>query len=216
MTCIGKIELKMVKMEKLKPHEDVLPHLVDKLIEDVKRRGLLHPVVVDKSTYVIIDGHHRVEALKRLGLEKIPALLVDYKSSIISLRRWYYVLDYDLIKCEPWSNVIEDVLCTFLRRIVRKLKPGLYEAVLKHWKHLTRIYHDDVLELYWLIHLGLRDLPFKKVPEDQYRETMPVLVPPELNKGIVISVALRNKIFPPKTTRHIICVPIPEVRYRVS
>jgi len=35
-------------------------------------------VVVDRVSFVILDGHHRVLALQRLGCGLIPAYLVDY------------------------------------------------------------------------------------------------------------------------------------------
>ncbi len=44
------------------------------------------PIVVDEKTNVIIDGHHRVEALRLLGCEKIPVCYVDYMCDKINLK----------------------------------------------------------------------------------------------------------------------------------
>ncbi len=212
--CSSKVVLKSVRIDKLKPHEATLPELVDKVVDDVRRRGLKYPIVVDSATYAIIDGHHRVEAFKRLGLRKIPALLIDYKSDIITLNRWYYIFDYERASCEPWSSAVEETLNKFIRRIVRKLRPGYYEVTVRHWKYITKIYHDNLLELYWLTHQAALDLPFRKIPEDQYRDAIPVIIPPLLNKGTVILVALQGRVFPPKTTRHVLHLPIPEIDYK--
>ena len=43
------------------------------------------PIAVDKKTYVILDGHHRLQALKRLGYTKIPVILIDYHSPNIKV-----------------------------------------------------------------------------------------------------------------------------------
>lgn len=43
-------------------------------------RRLKRPIVVDKNSLVILDGHHRYQALKGMGMSRIPAQLVDYKN----------------------------------------------------------------------------------------------------------------------------------------
>lgn len=43
---------------------------------------------MDYKTLVILDGHHRVEALRILGLKRIPALLVDYDSDCVKVTSW--------------------------------------------------------------------------------------------------------------------------------
>ena len=57
---------------------------------DLLIRGYLkNPVIVDRDNFIILDGHHRVAALKQLGANKIPAYLVDYqnKNIRVTLRR---------------------------------------------------------------------------------------------------------------------------------
>jgi hypothetical protein len=73
----------------LRPHEAVDPGLVRELAEDIRRCGLIRkPIVVDRETLIIIDGHHRVEALKRLGCGRIPCLLVNYRSPRVAVLSW--------------------------------------------------------------------------------------------------------------------------------
>ncbi len=49
---------------------------------------LKYPILVDSKTMVILDGHHRVEALKLLGCSLVPAILVDYDDSCVSVSSW--------------------------------------------------------------------------------------------------------------------------------
>lgn len=75
------MELEFVQISKLKPHEKITEGRLNAVIRDLKRDGVLwFPILVDNKDYIILDGHHRVEAFKRLGLKRILARLVDYDS----------------------------------------------------------------------------------------------------------------------------------------
>lgn len=73
----------------LKPHEGVKDELVNELAEEIsKDRFLKKAILVDKQTLTILDGHHRVMALRKLGYRKVPCLLVDYSSGRIHVLSW--------------------------------------------------------------------------------------------------------------------------------
>jgi len=38
--------------------------------------------------FVILDGHHRFEALRLLGCRRVPAYVIDYFSDIVDLTLW--------------------------------------------------------------------------------------------------------------------------------
>ncbi len=72
-----------------KPHEQTRPDLLSQLIEEIERDGVLKvPVLLEREHHVILDGHHRWEALRRLGCRRIPAYVVDYSSEEISVTTW--------------------------------------------------------------------------------------------------------------------------------
>jgi len=63
---------------------------LQELLETIWRDGVLRqPVIVDRASMVILDGHHRVSAMRRLGCPLIPAYLVDYSdpSIVVHARR---------------------------------------------------------------------------------------------------------------------------------
>ncbi len=204
-----------MRIDKLKPHEAVIDSLVEQLLQDIKQRGLIYPIIVDKNTFTILDGHHRTEVFRRLGLKKIPAILIDYKQDYVSVKRWFYILDVEKLG-GLFNPKVDEVLIKFIKRVVRRLAPGDYEAQLKHWRYITRIFHKNLKELYWIIYEAARDLPFKKVPEDQYRSELPVIVTPYIFKQDVIHCSLSGSLFPPKTTRHIFHFEIPEINYKIK
>lgn len=71
----------ILPIELLRPHEQTSRRLVDRLAEEIRRDGFLRKaILVDKETLTILDGHHRIEALRKLGCKRVPCLLIDYLS----------------------------------------------------------------------------------------------------------------------------------------
>lgn len=71
----------LVPYEWLKPHEEIKTRNRDKLLEMTKRwGGFTKPLVVDKCTGSILDGHHRYSIAGQLNLARVPAICVDYLS----------------------------------------------------------------------------------------------------------------------------------------
>ncbi len=70
-----------MKIKKIRQHEDVdedhLKELKDKISSE---RFFKEPIVIDENTLIVLDGHHRLNSCKQLGLKKIPCLLVDYEN----------------------------------------------------------------------------------------------------------------------------------------
>ena len=46
------------------------------------------PVVIEVNTNAIMDGHHRLEAAKIMGLSKIPCIKLDYNSNYVRVLSW--------------------------------------------------------------------------------------------------------------------------------
>lgn len=46
------------------------------------------PLLVDYSTLIILDGHHRFEVLRIIGAQWAPVFLVDYGSNRILVDSW--------------------------------------------------------------------------------------------------------------------------------
>lgn len=79
----------LLPTDALQPHEEVEPDRVEELVETLQAEGVfLHPVVVDEATRTVLDGHHRLEAARRLDLRMTPVHLVDYREDGITLETW--------------------------------------------------------------------------------------------------------------------------------
>ena len=79
----------VVELSRLHGHERIRPALLKELTEQIRRDGFLkRPILVAERDFVILDGHHRAEAVRSLGCAKIPAYLVDYESDLVQLGTW--------------------------------------------------------------------------------------------------------------------------------
>jgi hypothetical protein len=82
-------ETALVDLDELREHEGIEPVHLEKLKNQILKDGILKkPIVVDRSTKIILDGHFRFNALKQLGCSKIPVFFVDYSSPRILVEGW--------------------------------------------------------------------------------------------------------------------------------
>jgi len=83
------VRFALVDLSQLRGHEQIRATLLEELTEQIKRDGYLkRPILVADRHFVVLDGHHRLEAVRLLGCNRIPAYLVDYKSDIVNLGTW--------------------------------------------------------------------------------------------------------------------------------
>jgi hypothetical protein len=79
----------LIPVERLTPHEQVDPEDVKRLTKEIGADGAVHePVLVDRGTEVILDGHHRFEALRNLDCRRIPCYCVDYLEPTSTGETW--------------------------------------------------------------------------------------------------------------------------------
>jgi len=82
-------EFALIPIGSLRIHERVQESNLGPLEEEIRGSGVFaDPIWVAKDSWVILNGHHRVEALRRLGAKKVPAWVFDYDSDIIHVERW--------------------------------------------------------------------------------------------------------------------------------
>ena len=73
------MEIINLKINDIKPYENnprVNDQAVDKVAASIQEFGFNSPIVVDKDL-IIINGHTRHKAAKKLGLEEVPVLIVE-------------------------------------------------------------------------------------------------------------------------------------------
>ena len=217
------IIITMRPLDSLKPHEEVVPEELSLLTDSIKRDKVLrHPILADLQTGVVLDGMHRLLALRKIGSRLAPVALVDYQDDRIGVERWYRIFS------RSGSDIGLDDLLDRIRRTGLKAEyadaseaEGMLESrqvsgtienpsrtVVFHSDHSA----SDSLEL-------VRTLSqVEKVLLDSgfslsYSDTRPGRIPdqtlvvlgPRLLKQEVVKVALSGRpLYPPKSTRHLI------------
>lgn len=85
-----RLDIAIVEIDSLHLHEEVVQELLRYLMLSIKADGYVkHPIIADRKSLVVLDGVHRVVALRKLGLQRVPACLVDYSSPAIKVLNWY-------------------------------------------------------------------------------------------------------------------------------
>ena len=75
------LKFRVIPISTIIPHEEFNQEAVDQLTSRIKdTKSFTHPVLVDKKTGLLIDGHHRYNAMINLGAKSIPAYLINYSS----------------------------------------------------------------------------------------------------------------------------------------
>lgn len=93
------VEFKWINLDLLKAHEEYINERHSKLLEYVKSIDTaisLPAIIICSKTHTIIDGHHRYSVMKKLGIKKIPCILINYKS--------------DKIIVNPYKNISKETV----------------------------------------------------------------------------------------------------------
>ncbi len=203
-----KVEIALVDIRELKPHERFIPERVTVILDSlIKSRVLRRPLIVDSKTLTVIDGTHRLEALRRLTAKVVPAILVDYEgSNEIVVDRWVRVYE---VKNSDKNTVLRELRKVFGPSIsivdydplTAKIDEGLRG---KAYRFL------EALEFSPNIIVKLRAAKPRRAPNSI------IILPPRISKAEVVEAALNGKLFPPKTTRHITVLKSIGLRTRLS
>ena len=72
----------LISTDDLLPHEEVISGKLEAMKKRLVNSGrFFQPLLVDSASNVILDGHHRWNAAKALGLDLIPVVAIDYLNS---------------------------------------------------------------------------------------------------------------------------------------
>ena len=98
-------DMQEVSLDLLKPYErNAKIHgeeQIELLMNSIREFGFLSPCLVERGTFNLIAGHGRVEAAKRLGMEKVPCVFVEDITE--EQRRAYILADNRLTELGTWD-----------------------------------------------------------------------------------------------------------------
>lgn len=72
-------EFKIIDFDKIKPLEKIYhSHFKELETQILNDDTIRKPLIVDKDSFIVLDGSHRFAFLKKYGFKKAPVILVDY------------------------------------------------------------------------------------------------------------------------------------------
>lgn len=99
------MNVSLISIEKLRPYENnprkITDEAVEKVMASIKEFGFQQPIVVDKDM-VIIVGHTRLKAAKKLGLKSVPVVVADNLSD--EQVRAYRLADNKTNEFSQWND----------------------------------------------------------------------------------------------------------------
>lgn len=221
----------MLKINALLLHEKTIPLLLEQLTTSIKNAGCLnHPIIVDTESLLVLDGVHRVAALKKLRCRHIPACLVDYRNPAIKIFNWYRTIsgidtvESPLTEVKKVAGSVERV-SEIDERVIGKspvaaaLKTSNESFLVNHpFESLNEAY-NIVKRVEERLKAAGFEVAYETESDAQQRlnrhQAEAVLFTPRLTKQAIIQAALSGKKFTYKATRHIIparpmwlCVPL--------
>ncbi len=205
----------MLPIEKIRPHESYDRGITREIIDSLNSEGVMHdPIIVDSGSFMILDGTHRFWALTSMGCRSIPVAMYDYLSSGIRIGCWYRCVssaDERFPECafKPRPTSRHNALSLVSSR-------HAHLAVLcQRSSHLIRAKSFDIFEAYNILSEveGAQRSESRRVTyatEDDALAllggggTAMVLAPPPILKEEAIYAATTGKLFPIKSTRHML------------
>jgi len=223
------LKMEVVHVASLFRHEEIIPRIANKLILEFKNlASLQNPIIVDEN-HVVLDGNHRAHAFNILNFKFIPVCKIDYFNDCTRLRYWFRLLgnveNFEVIQrtIEKFGGVFESIENRVeLKKCLSEncLAFGVQRADAYSIARFSDRYCVDPVAAYQVIQdiqdtlaaqgVTLTYVPCKTVHKDEFCKTMKpdelVIWTPQITKEMVVGAARQNKVFAPKTTRHVIPV----------
>ncbi len=216
-----KLEIKLEAVDNLIVHEQILDQYLSQLVVDLASdKCLMHPVVVDRKSLVVLDGMHRMAAARELGWRVIPVCLLDYNNFNVSVKSWYRLVN-PRSDIERVKAAIEDLgfclkerslddACDLIEK--REATASTVFASTCYTIHGAQETIKDVYDAINEIELKLSAKGYSIGYETESdarskmasREAFFLLMVPTVTKEEVINAALSGQIFSHKTTRHVL------------
>ena len=215
------LEIALIDLDRLHIHEEVIPAVVDQLAESiVKDKVLRNPVMVDKNSLVVLDGMHRVAALRKIGCRRMPVCLVDYNNPTIGLFEWYRTLKGDRVE----QRVTESARTLGLKlkkskydEGMKALEAGLADALLIMRDSCVQVMNggQDVKSAFAVVkklenqliasglNVGYETASDAEKQLKTGKVDMVFAIPP-IKKSDVLKQGVRDEPFPHKVTRHMV------------
>ncbi|MCD6154561.1 MAG: ParB N-terminal domain-containing protein [Candidatus Verstraetearchaeota archaeon] len=208
------VSLTILPVNDLYIHEETIPSSLRLLIADLSRVGhLKDPVIVDENSNVVLDGMHRVAAVKALNLNFIPVCLVDYNDPRVKVHAWWRIIQGSEDKFKFFLEA-----SPFLSNPLPKEKLNDYINAYPLLVFSNGFYvfkSRDLFESFSLVkniefHMSSSGFKVNYIPEFEAMDALNsgrcigVISFPPISKRDVVMLAKSGRLLPHKSTRHVL------------
>lgn len=215
------LQLGLEDLSKVRIHEEIILEMLEELVSEIKSSSVVrNPVIVDLNSLVVLDGMHRVAALKKMGCRYLPVCLLDYQSSNVHVGCWYRTirgevgesrfldlfrlmgLSAEPVPSETASRALEERQATaaLLTKDACYLLKGEGSGIRESYawvKQIERTLGEEGLRVDYENELDA-------VQRARSGEVAATLMVPVVRKDEIIEAALSDNVFAHKTTRHVL------------
>ena len=219
-------DIRIVPIDQVYIHEEIFRdkvHTIKKLMDysGVQKNPIL--TVEHKGKFIVIDGMHRVAALKELGCRMIAVCVYDYYHPDLNLYGWS-VLFYgpeeekfiDLLRLITGVKVTREEINSVIRSVNER--SGYFAVAFKDRDYAylfhesgSRIETEDLMKIdkNVMINIEQKGIRHRFIPDTNAfqvfrsdEDASALMIRPVYEKKEVIEFALKRKLFPQKSTRH--------------
>jgi L-serine kinase (ADP) len=209
------VDLSILPLEYLKPHEQIIPSLLDALYTDMQQTGTQRdPVLVDGKTGLILDGMHRRAALEKIGAKLAVCSSFDYDGASVKLERWLRTFSLDNRAAIDTLVELFQLQRSSSSEAVQAVDSGASPLALISAKDsYVSMEKVDLIAIYsklsefdqYAASRGIK-LHFQEEVNVDSKDGSFLIYPMMIAKKDVKNFVESNKVFPYKTTRHTVLI----------
>lgn len=209
-------QLRIVELDKVHLHEETIPEQIMEIVRSLSEdRVQLDPIMIDKNSMVILDGNHRLEALRTLNAERVLVSMVDYNQRSLKVHRRLRCIkriNDSMISDLGKKFTFEQTTIENGKSLIDLLKKPL-SLITRRSSYVCNLPFNDVIDAYSLVRIFDKIMIENKFIVDPLSENLAFerlwttysafLYTPPIRKEHVIESGLKNRLFPAKSTNHL-------------
>jgi hypothetical protein len=203
------------KTSDLKPHEETIAEDLKRLVNALKDNPVLrHPIIADRRRGIVLDGTHRLAAIKQLRCNFIPSALVDYDDPQITIERWFRLfsgsnvlnLENDLKRLKPKEVNHDECKDGLSKRrwyatVEKPMSCLAFPARSQNPYEMSRdSYGIEMTARKQNVSIAYQD----NIDAESGDSESLVMSTIKIEKKEVVEAVEKGKLFPPKSTRHLV------------
>lgn len=210
------LRIYLSSLSKLLLHEETIPERVAELKREFFHDQIVKvPIVVDASTCVVLDGMHRVAALRELNCACVPVCAVDYQNPSIRVGAWYRTMSGesspDQVKSTlSASRLMLDAFSFDMTRFMENPMLAVLFANGECYRLMSS--SSQTFDTLRITEQCIRDLGFVIKFETEHhafqalinKGTGAIMTLPKIDKASIREAGLTGQLLPHKVTRHIV------------